>query len=171
MSDDFVAFFFSVRPDSQQTVQPALRGLLIPDKIVLRQAEKGQPFTVPIEGFGGSIFPSAGYTPIYAALIGVAAAAGCGMVRRLHACAVLKQYAGREDEQTVTDQPEDEGRTPAEALKKTGLDILKSLENGAHNVIGVAIACGVAGIIVGMITLTGLGLKMGNGLIELAGGH
>ncbi|MEF9895972.1 MAG: TRAP transporter large permease subunit, partial [Clostridia bacterium] len=33
------------------------------------------------------------------------------------------------------------------------------------------VACGMAGIIVGMITLTGLGLKMGNGLVELAGGR
>ena len=57
VGDDFVALFFSVRPDSQQTVQPVLRGLLISCKITLRQAEKGQSFTVSIEGFGGSIFP------------------------------------------------------------------------------------------------------------------
>lgn len=58
-----------------------------------------------------------------------------------------------------------------EVAVKTGLDVVRSLENGARNVIGVAIACGVAGIIVGMITLTGLGLKMGNGLVAVAGGN
>jgi TRAP-type uncharacterized transport system fused permease subunit len=35
----------------------------------------------------------------------------------------------------------------------------------------VVIACATAGIIVGVVTLTGLGLKMANGLIDLAGGH
>ena len=57
MCDDLVALFFSVRPDGQQSVQPFLRGLMIPDKIALRQAKEGQPFTVSIEGFGGDIFP------------------------------------------------------------------------------------------------------------------
>ena len=57
MCDDLVALFFSVRPDGNQTVQPVLRGLLIPDKVALRQAEKGQSLAVSIEGFGGGIFP------------------------------------------------------------------------------------------------------------------
>jgi TRAP transporter 4TM/12TM fusion protein len=35
----------------------------------------------------------------------------------------------------------------------------------------VAIACACAGIIIGVVTLTGLGLKMANGLVDLAGGH
>jgi TRAP transporter 4TM/12TM fusion protein len=35
----------------------------------------------------------------------------------------------------------------------------------------VALACASAGIIIGAITLTGLGLKLGNGLVELAGGN
>jgi TRAP-type uncharacterized transport system fused permease subunit len=40
----------------------------------------------------------------------------------------------------------------------------------ARNIISVACACGVAGIIVGIVTLTGLGLKMGEGLTSLTGG-
>ena len=35
--------------------------------------------------------------------------------------------------------------------------------NGARNIIGVACACAVAGIIVGIVILTGLGLKLGGG--------
>ena len=35
----------------------------------------------------------------------------------------------------------------------------------------MALACASAGIIIGAITLTGLGLKLGNGLVELAGGN
>ena len=50
-------------------------------------------------------------------------------------------------------------------------DIIQALEAGARGALGVAIACATAGIIVGVVTLTGLGLKMANGLVDLAGGH
>ena len=50
-------------------------------------------------------------------------------------------------------------------------DILNALEAGARGALGVAIACATAGIIVGVVTLTGLGLKMAHGLIALAGGN
>lgn len=50
-------------------------------------------------------------------------------------------------------------------------DLFSSLENGAKTAISVAITCGAAGIIVGVITLTGLGLRMANGIVELAGGN
>jgi len=47
---------------------------------------------------------------------------------------------------------------------------LETLDAGARSALGVAIACACAGIIVGTVTLTGLGLKLGNGLVALAGG-
>jgi len=50
-------------------------------------------------------------------------------------------------------------------------EIFNALETGARGALGVAIACATAGIIVGVVTLTGLGLKMANGLIELSGGY
>ena len=44
---------------------------------------------------------------------------------------------------------------------KTGLcETITGLQEGARNMIGIAIACGTAGLIVGAITLTGLGLRM-----------
>ncbi|MCI8341723.1 MAG: TRAP transporter permease [Firmicutes bacterium] len=46
----------------------------------------------------------------------------------------------------------------------------EALENGARNTIGVAVACSIAGIIVGVVTLTGLGLKLASGLLTLSGG-
>ncbi|HWQ62030.1 MAG TPA: TRAP transporter fused permease subunit, partial [Negativicutes bacterium] len=49
-------------------------------------------------------------------------------------------------------------------------DIIQALEAGARGALGVAIACATAGIIVGVVTLTGVGLKMANGLVDLAGG-
>ena len=47
----------------------------------------------------------------------------------------------------------------------------EALEQGARNALGVSVACACAGIIVGTITLTGLGLKLGNGLVGLSGGN
>ena len=49
--------------------------------------------------------------------------------------------------------------------------LLEALINGARNIISVSCACGVAGIIVGIVTLTGLGLKLGGGLVAAAGGN
>ncbi|MBO8128101.1 MAG: TRAP transporter permease [Peptococcaceae bacterium] len=48
---------------------------------------------------------------------------------------------------------------------------LRALELGARNSLGVALACATAGIIVGVVTLTGLGLKLSSIIIQLAGGH
>lgn len=39
-------------------------------------------------------------------------------------------------------------------------ETIAGLQEGARNMIGIAIACGTAGLIVGAITLTGLGLRM-----------
>ncbi|MDR1731292.1 MAG: TRAP transporter permease [Synergistaceae bacterium] len=50
-------------------------------------------------------------------------------------------------------------------------DVFECLQNGAKLAIGVAAVSATAGIIVGSITLTGLGLKMANGLVELANGN
>ena len=47
---------------------------------------------------------------------------------------------------------------------------IEALDESARSAITVAITCGTAGIIVGVVTMTGLGLKMADGLIELAGG-
>jgi len=50
-------------------------------------------------------------------------------------------------------------------------DIVIGLEDGARSALPVAGACAAAGIIVGIITLTGLGLKLGGGIVDLAGGN
>jgi len=47
---------------------------------------------------------------------------------------------------------------------------VEALENGAKNTIGVAAACSIAGIIVGIVSLTGIGLKLADGLLMLSGG-
>jgi TRAP transporter 4TM/12TM fusion protein len=49
--------------------------------------------------------------------------------------------------------------------------LLDTLESGARAALGVALACAAAGIIVGVVTLTGIGLKLGDGLLALSGGY
>ena len=51
------------------------------------------------------------------------------------------------------------------------IEILDALREGARSVLAVAIACGMAGMIVGTVTLTGLGLKFATGISYLAGGN
>lgn len=50
-------------------------------------------------------------------------------------------------------------------------DIIVGLEEGARSALGVVIACATAGIIIGVVTKTGLGLKLGSALIDLAHGQ
>ncbi len=83
-------------------------------------------------------FLSSGFTPIYAALMGLATCVVAGLLKK--------------------------------ASRMSIRDIVDVLALGARNSVGVALACASAGIIIGTITLTGLGLKLGNGLVELAGG-
>jgi TRAP transporter 4TM/12TM fusion protein len=63
----------------------------------------------------------------------------------------------------------------AGALTKEGRlglgKIIEAVEDGSRSALPVAIACATAGIIVGVVTLSGLGLKMSGGLVELAGGN
>ena len=101
---------------------------------------------------------SAGFTPSVAALIGIGIAILSGYARTL----VDILIAGIRQKPIKPIIRESKGLRP--------MDYLQALEAGARSVIGVALACGVAGIIAGMITLTGIGLKMGSGLTALAGG-
>ncbi|OGC01642.1 MAG: C4-dicarboxylate ABC transporter [candidate division NC10 bacterium RIFCSPLOWO2_12_FULL_66_18] len=80
-----------------------------------------------------------GFTPSYAALIGLGLSVVAGMLKKATRMSI-----------------------PA---------IFNALEAGARAALGVAIACATAGIIVGVVTLTGLGLKMANGLVDIAGGN
>jgi len=57
--------------------------------------------------------------------------------------------------------------------KHTRLNLLslgKALEGGARGALGVAIACAVIGFIIGVITLSGIGLMLATGILALAGG-
>ena len=63
----------------------------------------------------------------------------------------------------------------AKAVKKPGKitpkEIVSGLESGARGAIGVLSATACAGIIIGVVTLTGLGLKLGSVLVMAANGN
>lgn len=48
------------------------------------------------------------------------------------------------------------------------MDIVRSLESGARGALGIVTACACAGIITGVVTKTGLGLKLGEVLVAAA---
>lgn len=48
--------------------------------------------------------------------------------------------------------------------------ILEAIPAGARSVLSVSCACSTAGIVVGIVTMTGLGLKLGDGLLSLTHG-
>ena len=50
-------------------------------------------------------------------------------------------------------------------------ELLGALESGAKGSVGVACACACAGMIVGVVTLTGLGLRIAELIVTLAGGN
>ncbi len=54
--------------------------------------------------------------------------------------------------------------------RRTQTELLGALEAGARNMAGIAAACACCGIIIGVVTLTGLGLKMATLITEAAGG-
>ncbi|NLG70050.1 MAG: TRAP transporter permease, partial [Firmicutes bacterium] len=57
------------------------------------------------------------------------------------------------------------------STRMSGREILAALEQGARGALGVVMATAVAGIVIGVITLTGLGLKLASGVVQLAQGN
>ncbi len=55
--------------------------------------------------------------------------------------------------------------------KMTIGSFVTALENGARNTLSVAVACGIAGIIAGVVTMTGLGQVLITAIVSIAGGR
>jgi len=87
-----------------------------------------------------------GKTATFAALMGIVFSAGLGVVT-----SIIDILQGKE---------------PRFGMK----DVVDTFTSAARNIVSVAIACGMAGIIIGVVTLTGLGLKLCAGLISISGG-
>jgi len=54
--------------------------------------------------------------------------------------------------------------------RRTLFELVKSLQNGARSALGVAIACAVIGLVVGVATMTGFGVKLSSAITSLAHG-
>ena len=57
------------------------------------------------------------------------------------------------------------------AVRNGALKVIEGLELGARNAVAVSMACAVAGIIVGVVGLTGLGLKFSAMMMAFSNGH
>jgi len=53
----------------------------------------------------------------------------------------------------------------------TRKNFIQALKSGADSSLGIISSCAVAGMIIGCLALTGLGIKIGNMLLFLSGGH
>ncbi|WP_207747542.1 TRAP transporter permease [Pelagibacterium limicola] len=72
----------------------------------------------------------------------------------------------------LRNRPGDETRLPiGEALKAGALMLVTACRLGARNALTVSIACAIGGIIVGVIGLTGLGLKFSGLMMTFSGGN
>lgn len=62
-------------------------------------------------------------------------------------------------------------KTVSEASAEGVVDLLESLVSGARNMIGIGVATAAAGIVVGVVTLTGIGLVMTDFVEFISGGN
>lgn len=62
------------------------------------------------------------------------------------------------------------GSALAQSNRQCGLDMLRALENGGRLALGVAAACACTGFVIGVVTLTGIGLKLANAILTLSAG-
>jgi TRAP transporter 4TM/12TM fusion protein len=102
----------------------------------------------------------ANYSPMMAGFVAVLSTLAASL-----AANAVRWSVGRLPEQR-------EGRriSLADFARKEGLLIFTGLEKGAKNAVMVSVACAAAGIIVGMVTLTGMGLKFSSLVLDLSFG-
>ncbi|HEX9723394.1 MAG TPA: TRAP transporter permease [Vicinamibacteria bacterium] len=96
-----------------------------------------------------------GYTPTYAAVYSILFTVAVSVIGSL---ADLRKRGGS---------------SRAEVFRRRGVgiaDLAGALERGVANTVPVAVACAVVGIIVGVVTQTGLGLKLSGAILALSGG-
>jgi TRAP transporter 4TM/12TM fusion protein len=63
------------------------------------------------------------------------------------------------------------GRFIFDSAKAGVVQFFEALMKGARSALGVATACALAGVIVGVVTRTGLGLKLASALVDIANGR
>lgn len=97
------------------------------------------------------IFLSLGYSPMFSAVAAIGATVGVNILAQLVAL-LIGRWQGLED-------------------RLTPRNLLDGLVDATRIAIPIIVACAAAGMIAGIITLTGLGLKLSDGLLDLAQGQ
>ncbi len=112
------------------------------------------------------VFMIIGFTAIKAVFWAIVIAAATSLLRRDTALVTLRR-AGPSDRGL---RAEGGGvRLGGAVVNPSGL--VASLDNGSRQMLNVAVTCAAAGIVVGVVNLTGLGLKISDVIIAYAGGH
>ncbi|BEQ16743.1 TRAP transporter permease [Desulfoferula mesophila] len=103
----------------------------------------------------------ANYSPMMAGFVAVMSTLAASILANLVRWSVSKGMVP-----AISDQRLSAG----ELAKAEGKMVLTGLERGAKNAIMVSVACAAAGIIVGTVTLTGMGLKFSSLVLDLSFG-
>ncbi|MCC8190039.1 MAG: TRAP transporter permease [Planctomycetes bacterium] len=101
-----------------------------------------------------------GYTPFKAAFYCIVTTAIIAVLSNVVKEMIL---AGRGEES--------QSQAAAKSAMATGIDMVAALENGARSALSVAAACASTGLVIGVVTLTGVGLKLANAVVSLSGGN
>ncbi len=74
----------------------------------------------------------------------------------------------RPDDHSVPDAKTIPGATLAGSTGLSVLDMISALESGARSALSVAAACASTGLVIGVVTLSGVGLKLANAVLTLS---
>ena len=125
----------------------------------LRVIKEGLHFIIPVVILIYVLV--ANYSPMMAGFVAVMSTLATSLVANSIRWAVDTNRLPRGDSKRIS-----LGRFGLHELKL----LIRALENGAKNAIMVSVACAAAGIIVGIVTLTGMGLKFSSLVLDLSYG-
>ena len=126
---------------------------------IMNVIKKGLHFIIPVVILIYVLVSN--YSPMMAGFVAVMSTLATSLIANTVRWAVDTTRLPRGDSQRIS-------------LGRFGLNefqlLIRALENGAKNAIMVSVACAAAGIIVGMVTLTGMGLKFSSLVLDLSYG-
>lgn len=111
------------------------------------------------------LFMVIGFTAIRAVFWAIVIAAATSLLRRETALVTVRRASGGERGWRAAG-----GGVRLGGLVVNPAGLIGSLDNGSRQVLNVGVTCAAAGIVVGIVNLTGLGLKLSDVIIAYAGG-
>src|SRR3990170_3214336 len=112
------------------------------------------------------LFMVVGFTAIRAVFWAIVIAAVTSLLRHETALVTLRRAAGGDRGWRA-----EGGGVRVDGLVVNPAGLIGSLANGSRQVLNVGVTCAAAGIVVGVVNLTGLGLKLSDVIIAYAGGQ